>query len=301
MIPLFVLEEHHEAFLAWHYAAEKRYINQSGNMLFHIDEHADMNNPRFNNSIQEHNGDLRAVHRFVHNELTIATFLIAAVYDGLIGTCFWIRHTPIATEINKNGLVCSVKGEGERLLYVADTPENRMVYSDARPVELKFVTRYNQFPAGEDVILDIDLDYFSSNTPPDGFEGRVETTRDEYESFVSDQYHYLRVAGHRITPVHDNGRYWFVFNRIDRPLTSDTRVGENEIVKRIDAFFSFLEEKDVRPSCIDISRSRHSHYTPPDQWEMIESNVIAGLKKLYDPAIMTIADIEREIGASLSG
>lgn len=41
-IPFYIIEEHHEAFLIWHYAIIKGLINKNRNTLLHIDEHSDM-------------------------------------------------------------------------------------------------------------------------------------------------------------------------------------------------------------------------------------------------------------------
>ena len=50
---LVILEEHHEAYCVWLYAILKKIIPYSGNFLIHIDQHADLELPIFNNSIKK--------------------------------------------------------------------------------------------------------------------------------------------------------------------------------------------------------------------------------------------------------
>jgi hypothetical protein len=44
-VPLYILEEHHEAFLIWNYARQKGIIPEINNSLFHFDSHSDMGIP----------------------------------------------------------------------------------------------------------------------------------------------------------------------------------------------------------------------------------------------------------------
>lgn len=60
-IPTFIIEEHHEAFIAWNYAVQKGLIPPTGNTLFHVDEHSDMGMPRFNRSIHELNDNIEDI------------------------------------------------------------------------------------------------------------------------------------------------------------------------------------------------------------------------------------------------
>jgi hypothetical protein len=41
-IPIFIMEEHHEAFIVWNYAMRAGWIPVKENCLFHVDTHADM-------------------------------------------------------------------------------------------------------------------------------------------------------------------------------------------------------------------------------------------------------------------
>ena len=47
MIPVYCMEEHHEAFYYWGLAVENGYLQKEGNTLFHIDHHDDLENGAF--------------------------------------------------------------------------------------------------------------------------------------------------------------------------------------------------------------------------------------------------------------
>ena len=40
-IPLFIVEEHHEAFIAWNHAVQKGWLPNKENCLLHVDAHSD--------------------------------------------------------------------------------------------------------------------------------------------------------------------------------------------------------------------------------------------------------------------
>ena len=54
---------------------------------------------------------------------------------------------------------------------------------------------------------------------------------------------------------------------------------------------AFLKDKQVNPQIIDIARSRFSGYTPHDQWQFIENNLIERLSALYDLDIKTVDQV----------
>ena len=69
------------------------------------------------------------------------------------------------------------------------------------------------------------------------------------------------------------------------------RMSEQAIIARLDGFVAFLQNKQVKPQIIDIARSRFSGYTPHDQWQFIEENLIQRLSTLYDLDIKTVDQV----------
>ena len=83
-VPLFIVEEHHEAYFIWSYAYLNRLINPAGNTLLHVDNHDDMVIARLDKSIDELEDDLEKIYDFVYEQLGIASFIIPALYRGII-------------------------------------------------------------------------------------------------------------------------------------------------------------------------------------------------------------------------
>lgn len=141
----------------------------------------------------------------------------------------------------------------------------------------------DQIPSNRKVVLDIDLDYFSCSGNPNELEEiYVEITKDEYSNFINDKYHRLHFSGiGKIETLVKEDKYFYVINNYHEIYPQDEKVDEDILNKRIDLFIELLHQKNITPLVVNICRSRHSGYTPKDQWEFIEKNIVTGLKQLY--------------------
>src|SRR5215472_9699272 len=92
MIPLFRLEEHHEAFLVWHYAIARQLMPASQNILLHVDEHSDWATPRLRRSIESAGSTLSGIAAFTYAELDIGSFIWPAIYKGIFAEVYWMRN-----------------------------------------------------------------------------------------------------------------------------------------------------------------------------------------------------------------
>ena len=136
------------------------------------------------------------------------------------------------------------------------------------------------------MVLGIDLDYFSCD---DALNRRasLEITRGELESFLGNPYHALRL-GSRFRSRVENGRCFLDYNCFEERLVSPHRATEEEIAERVRSLVEFLSSNGLRPDVIHITRSRHSGFTPDDQWQHIEELLLGGLHSLYDLRMISI-------------
>jgi MoaA/NifB/PqqE/SkfB family radical SAM enzyme len=139
------------------------------------------------------------------------------------------------------------------------------------------------------VVLGIDLDYFSCD---DALNHRasLEVTRRELEAFLDDPYHPLRL-GNRFRSRTDNGHCFLDYNAYDEPLVSARRATEEQIDERVRDLVDFLARHRLRPDLIHLTRSRHSGFTPADQWQRIEELLLGGLHSLYDLRVVPIDEL----------
>ncbi len=300
---LFKIEEHHEAFLVWHLAIAAGLLPQKDNILLHVDEHSDADVPRFRSSIKNLNGDLNVVSEFTYNELTISNFIFPALYKGVFKKLYNLHrpHNPdrkkkakrkllYVRSMNQSGFIL-LAGKKERELDQVKDEDRREVVVHSKTIEDSRKER-------EELVLDIDLDYFSCNESPEQFSPKkIAVTRKEFESIRQNRYHHLRISpncGSRMKTVEEDGGYYVVFGDYPYLLESKLKVGEEEIGKRIEEFGRFLRKWNVRPRLIDICRSRLSGYTPADQWEFIEGRLLETLASIYPLEVHYIADVLRE-------
>ena len=168
-IPVFIVEEHHEAFIVWNYAVREGWIPEKGNCLFHVDFHSDMGTPRFNKSLREINSDAVELRKFTYKELNIATFIVPACYLGIFNQVFWIKpknDKPSYTQQER--YVRSYNQSGKRLISgkVQDLPKDKDIIDPERKTFDYFLSTVEQLPCNKEVVLDIDLDYFSCSGNP---------------------------------------------------------------------------------------------------------------------------------------
>ena len=284
-IPTFIFEEHHEAFYVWNHAISKGFINSAGNSLYHVDEHSDMRAPLLNYSLQNLNGDLRQIKKFTYQELTIDSFIVPAIYKDIFNKIYWIKQKHTSNRKAVRMYVRSFNHEGKKLFAgKVDSIKHTSENLDSKEFEL-YLIHQDKMPRQDSgqIVLDIDLDYFSCSGNPNQNEPiRVEITEKEFDNFNSNPYHRILFCGfYKVQTERRSGKFYYIFNRYDNVYQSQARVTKSEIVTRIKSFAEQLEKKRITPGLIEICRSRHSGYTPKDQWEFIERQLMKNLRNLY--------------------
>lgn len=295
-VPLFIFEEHHEAFFVWNYSVMNNLIKNFNNTLLHVDEHSDMAVPKFNYSIKSIQDKLQNIYEFTYNELSIANFIVPTIYQGMFSHLYWLyQSTNEGKGSKKPILVYSHQGEGRVLMIDINCDVGTLAFfnSDFKNALFKSIKTHDEFPESKSVVLDIDLDYFSCNPHYYHYKGKLEVTKEQYDSFNIDKHHFLRFSlGSGINSKIEDGKYYLLFNSLHpEVIPGKLKVSEEEIVRRIDIFIDFLIKNNVEPQLIDICRSRLSGFTPEDQWEFIEEKLIEKLSTLYELQINHIREI----------
>lgn len=290
-IPTFIVEEHHEAFIVWNYAIQQGMIPSTGNTLFHVDEHSDMGTPRFNHSINNLNGNIEDIKEFTYKELGIASFIMPAAYKEIFSEVFWIRQKHRDLKGREERMyIRSYNEEGKRLVSgkIKDLKDPKP-HKDRKEFDY-FLKTIEQLPDNREVVLDIDLDYFSCSGNPNELEEiYLEITKEEYDSFISNKYHRLNYSGiGKIEAQVRDGNFYYIINNYNEIYPTELKVGEKIIKERIKNFVSILNDKNVIPVIITICRSKYSGYTPNDQWKFIEDELSKKLSSIFRTEVKTI-------------
>ncbi|MBR5095254.1 MAG: UPF0489 family protein [Oscillospiraceae bacterium] len=282
MIPVFRMEEHCEAYAIWHIAIDEGIIAPTGNLLLHVDHHDDLDDGPYRHDFTAPVTDAAQALDMVRNVLGIADFIVPAfweeIFDRMINFKSIFSSKKEASEkivqLRKGNDLCMRDPIG---LVDSDEDENR---ESKKVVLYEELSLMKPLPIEQPVVLDIDLDYFCfDNSLSIGEAPKLEITREAYEAFLSQPRHPLRILARRMIYVEQEGdRYFFVL-RMPAPPKRVTR--EERIRQRVDKFFAWLKENEIRPVLIDICRSRISGYCPSDRWELVEELVLKGLDELY--------------------
>ncbi len=293
----FIAEEHNEAFYVWNYCVAEKLMPDTGNVLIHVDEHADMNVPRFNTSLTGMSGNLSQLRQFTYSEVGIATFIVPTLYQGIFSKVFWIKQQHKTPNRRAKAMyVRSYNSDGKKLLTGRLTPallaKSTHPDSDLKPFDY-YLRTLDSLPATRNVVLDIDLDYFSCTGNPNELnEISVEITATQYADYLANPYHRTQYIGPRVSVEQVDGHYYLHFNRFGE-VYADTypftlKVDEDTIRRRVSLFIGKLAARRFRPQVITLCRSRHSGYTPADQWQFIEKQVLDGLSSLYPIDIIPV-------------
>jgi hypothetical protein len=286
-VPIYILDEHNEAFYFWHKArAEDR---RNGPLdLFHVDAHDDMGRPgAFRKSLYppgESSADsLEYVRDFAATELHNGNFIIPAVLAGLVQNVYfvypkWRKFKPQRKRFN----VSSVFGEGKVLKYGMKPMDNQETKLQKALPDMKSyrfsMLDIDKVPGNRTVILDIDLDYFACrDSILNQFRYKLGITAEQYracDAFLSDKT--LAFAGLQFDFSEENGNYFVQVAH--KPQKDASHLpSKEEVVSEIRLLTETLRSKRIRPAVVTVARSCVSGYCPGDYVSMVEEELMRQL------------------------
>jgi hypothetical protein len=286
-IPAFVIEEHHEALLVWNYAVIDGWIPETGNALLHADEHADMGCAHFRRPLRPLFRNFSELWKFTYEEVSIYEFIVAAIHQGILNRVCWLQPRP-GPRNEQEICISSHESLGKvlRLTSGGATPG-----SDGVVASYQVQNVQGDFASAESLILDIDLDYFSCDQAENKVD-RLEVSEQEYCSFKNDNYHFLRInQGSRVTACRENGKFYLYLKRYQDKAPCPLKVGKDAILARLELLSRYLKRNRIQPSLITVARSRISGYTPEDQSQYIEENLVRALSDLFEIDWKTLESI----------
>jgi hypothetical protein len=292
LVPVISVEEHNEALIAVAWAIEHRGFPDAPAALLHIDHHADLDVPRVFTSLAGLPRTVEAIRDAVRNEISIASFIWAGAYLGILDAVYWLSPgspfsgmRPRASTPPKRLFITTTDTKRREFLTLGQRLETEGVgNNDRQPLAVHFVdTTFRIVPRGgsQAWILGVDLDYFSCNsTPESGF--RIQVTKAVHDAVRDDARHPLRLSVyHRVVPKQQAGEFWLEFDMFPPRIADPLVRTADEIGERIEALRVMLSELQEPPGLIVIARSRLSGFTPSGQWRFIEEAVLQMLSSIY--------------------
>ena len=284
-MPTIVVDEHNEAFVAWHRFKEKKIISERGNYLLHIDHHDDMACGGYDWDFTRLAGTTEEAHRLMDRALGIADFIVPAIYQGLFSTVHILKNLRPVSLTKKDQYVCltSAKalicGDYVPFFHAAEKKKNESAY--------RFFTRIdgglspeNDLPENG-IVLDVDLDYFCWDDSLESVpEARIEITAAAYDEYMNDRNHPFRILPRKIITVKERERkYYLVY---DAHLPADQIADEETIVSRMDRLIDYLAQAKTAILAMDICRSSHSGYLPSSRAAFVEREFLARIRRIMD-------------------
>lgn len=305
-MPVFIIEEHHEAFFIWHYGYFKGLIHPFGNTLLHIDAHDDMEIGGLKTSVDELSDDLKEIYDFTYAELGIASFIQAAIYKGIINNIAHLKKYDGFSGEKLNLYIASYKSQGKYFRTGEVTNHLRTwlhkeekIWGNYSFFSFQEIGLQSRFYTAQPVILDIDLDFFSCDNSLSSVERKIEITKEAYVEFKRNKYHPFRIMPHAILSAAEEADKYYLYMNDRQEEANLKKVSYERIDRRIDNLVKFLKENQIQPAFIDICRSRFSGYTPLDQWQYIENRLLKALGEIYRLQVKHINELKEEDAVSL--
>jgi hypothetical protein len=281
MLPcvLYRIEEHHEAFLAWHMALAGQ--SSIARTLVHIDEHADFGTPDLKRPLPHAQASAQEVARFVYRQLSIGTFLIPAALAGFFTELVWIRPSQPPR----------MRSRLYRLTRLPAIPY--WAWRKAGdPHDVTFRYTAGRWSALEALrgpwMLDICLDAFACRARPSATL-KLEITSGQYAEIARTALNPWNARyGSAAEIWTEQGRYFFGITGADPPF--EELVNQNHLSKqtmrRLRSFEVVLKTIRVAPEVITLVRSVRSGYTPAIIADVLEEHLLTLLKEIFPGLIV---------------
>ncbi|MDR2115507.1 MAG: UPF0489 family protein [Planctomycetaceae bacterium] len=277
VIPLLIVEEHHEVLPIW-LRFFKRETIFSSRVLWHIDAHADLKPGCFATDLRRLiDVDEEMLQKFVHTELHFDDFILPAFYLGFFDRLYWIYPKQLYGNhhFSTQKYVRSWEQNGQQLIFgngissIADA-RNFHFEGGCFPIEMC-----------EDAvtILDIEYDFFYCVQSP-CIAKKIEITEQEFLRYENDPYHFARLH-FCTTTVREEERYFLVFSPWKKTIPGPLEIEESTMIQSVHYFCDWIQDCAVRPQLITLCRATHSGYCPKQQSEKIESVILQRFQNIY--------------------
>jgi len=273
-IPVFIVEEHREAYFVISYAIKTGLLPPYGNALVHIDEHHDLACPVLLGPADVRSQPLSDIFICTFEYLRICDFLIPLLHQRVFEELYWVRRDGLCPR--SIPLDIRVEQVGDVYFFGVRTLKSRAEAGARCLPMLHTLTPSHTFATTRPVVLDIDFDYFSCSDS-NGETVRIEITRDAYAALLRDKRHPWKLAfGSRVTCMEEGGKCYLVHRDYDGPPCQRTQNNE-QIYNTVLQLLEFLRINKVSPVMVLLSRSQRSGFVPPKQGEFIESVLLTSL------------------------
>jgi hypothetical protein len=271
-IAIYVVDEHHEAYLVW---ANTLAANFSGRRaLVHIDEHADFGVPHLTEPIPKNDDPIEVFKKFVYQQLTIGTFLIPSAVAGFYSDLFWIKPSR-KLKHRKESLYVN------RLVDIPFVGRSNIASEGSREIcYLNGGWELSSVISGE-WMLDICLDAFICNSNLDHDPFILEITESQFDSLNTPKLNMWNLRyGSAATFFKSDGKFFFKL-AVGTWSGPENIVRSNDYRKKIKKFEKFLLSIKHPPTIITLSRSIKSGYTPREIALDLENSVKNIIFKTY--------------------
>lgn len=293
-IPVYTMEEHHEAFYYWNYFIKRGYIPAAGNYLLHVDHHDDMECGGYDWELARlfSENDLEKIKEFTYWRLGIADFIVPAVYQGIFEKVHILKNL-MPNPIREQRQYIKLKGDSELergdmipFIHGGFVGNEDSPYSFFRLLE----GGLEKMDCPETpVVLDVDLDYFVwDSSLSSAYPKRMEITQQAYREYMENPYHPYRILPRQLLEaVEEDGKYYMEYRE---KFGTDKLPTEERMKKRIEGLLDWLAECRIRPAVIDICRSRYSGYLPSSVFPWIEEEFVGRLGERMEIEIRKVED-----------
>lgn len=272
-IPLYCLNEHHEAYIAWSITFANTKANSRH--LIHIDQHADFGLPALTCSLPNCNAPIEEIFSTTYQQLSVGTFLLPSHAHGFFNKLSWIRPSDPIKNITQ-GYTVVLKQSSPFIELQPNSIKNASLLYDEADWSL-------QISSEQDWMLDICLDAFACNDYPKNKHLQLEITESQYSEFTPTNLNAWHAQyGGMIQLWTENKKFYFSiidpFDEEDEQLELKWSMA----LERLYQFRNWLNQNSIPPKVITVTRSIITGYTPKNLAERLEKRVIQILNETWE-------------------
>ncbi len=276
-IPLYCLDEHHEAYIAWHETLTIP-IKLQSRKLIHIDEHADFGVPFLTRELPNFHASQIEILAATYQELSVGTFLLASNSIGFFDKLSWIRPSKLVSSPSK---YYSVRPQSSPPFLILERNPRAGITLEYAEEDWSHTIDFSQ-----PWLLDICLDAFSCNEFPQAKNLILEISESQFlklSELKLDAWN-ARYGG-LIKLSQKNGKFFF---KILEPYQDNSKKIEKKIsnaIERLRLFEKWLGGISHPPLVITVARSVITGYTPANLVEYLENSVLKIINQTWSSVV----------------
>jgi hypothetical protein len=287
-VPCIIVEEHHEVLAVWH-EFRKRNLFDESTVLLHVDAHSDLETPQPKQAVPFAQAEKQEVLCYVYENCSIDNFLLLALSEKYFTKLHWLSQDLGDNKVKEQRFVGA--SAVHPLDFISGRAGKKMQeLAGSSYVSFAFTADHDLGLCSqkENIVLDIDLDYFACRARPSPKHTRIYVPENAYEELKENPLHPLRLAfGSSFSVGKDTGGCFM--SVYEREQLVEESISATYVREQVSNFKELLASHHIAPRCVSVAKSNLSGYTM--NAACVEEHLLQALVELYSVQPIHVKDL----------